>query len=185
MNKLFTTIAIALITLTSCTKDEMSNDLDSPRTINHFANGVESLSVVQSNSTSSRNALQTVVVTNNGQEQELQFERDNFYDDAQDNLVHLTQEYTIDLDVETIITTTLNDAGEEVENEETIPNTFLVQFNVLIDVNTNEVVNDANIRVINLNQDYEFIVDLNANDFNISLPNVSYNGGSTVLSLVL
>ena len=190
MNKLFTTIAIALITLTSCTKE--SNGVDdittSTETINRFANGVESLSVVQSNNTSSRNALQTTVVTINGQEQTLELNRDNFYDDAQDNLVHLSQEYTIDLVAETIITTTLDDStGNIIETEQDVTNTFRVYFNILIDTNTNAIYSgtESNIIVTNLNQDYSFTVGLNADDFNISLPSVSYNDGSTVLSLAL
>ena len=194
MNKLvkLTGLTLGLVLgLTSCTKEdgiEGSSLTTTVETVDLFANGINQLNVTQSNNTSSRNALQTVVVTINGQEQTLELDRDNYYDDNTDNLVHLSQEYRIDLVAEQTITTTLDDStGNIIETVEDVENTFIVYFNILIDTNTNEIYTDttSDIRVRNLHQDYIFTIELQSNNFTINLPSVSYSDSVTNLNLNL
>ena len=189
MRNLFLLLSITLVSLTSCTKESESVSAiqRTTTTINHFEQ-INSFDLTQRQPSASSRALPTVVVTINGQEQTLDLSQDFFYDDGADNLVHLSQSYTIELVAETVITTSLDEStGEVIETESDVTNTFEVYFNVLVDTDTNALstLGESSIIVTNLNQDYSFTIGVDNASTTIAMPVVSYNDGSTTFSIEL
>ena len=192
MNKLvkLTGLTLGLVLgLTSCTKEEgIESSLSSSTTVvNHFEE-INNFDLTQRQPSASSRALPTVTVTINGQENELDLSQDFFYDDGADNLIHLSQSYTIDLVAETVITTTVDEStGNIVETESDVTNTFEVYFNGLVDTDTNALstLGESSIIVTNLNQDYSFTIGVENASTTVALPMISYNDGSTTFNIEL
>ena len=187
MNKLFTTIAIALITLTSCTKD--ANGVDEiTSTTSTVVEAISTLNITERGPSASSRSNEVIITVNvNGASYVAQDETPAEFADSDDNdsIYSIARVFAShDVVVGQTINTTLNDAtGEIIENTADLLGTMQIQLDGFVDANTNEFVlntptltvrqYDSSANVINTTS-----FELQAQFVNATDTSVSYNNNA-------
>ena len=194
MNKLFTTIAIALITLTSCTKD--ANGVDEiTSTTSTVVEAISTLNITERAPSASSRSNEVIITVNvNGANYVAIDETPDAFADNDDNdsIYNIARVFAShDVVVGQTVNSSLNDAtGEIIETTVDLVGTMQIQLQGAVDGNTNEFVlstptlevrqYDNNANLINTTS---FV--LQAQFVNATDTSVSYNDSSTGLSFTL
>ena len=194
MNKLFTTIAIALITLTSCTKD--ANGVDEiTSTTSTVVEAISTLNITERAPSASSRSNEVIITVNvNGANYVAIDETPDAFADNDDNdsIYNIARVFAShDVVVGQTVNSSLNDAtGEIIETTVDLVGTMQIQLQGAVDGSTNEFVlstptlevrqYDNNANLINTTS---FV--LQAQFVNATDTSVSYNDSSTGLSFTL
>ena len=164
MKKTF--FALVSIILISCSKNASNSDFE----LNTFNSSIR-----QSSSTGKSNSITEIITTINGTSHTLNLEEDFFYDENEDEYVHLLQQYRVEFEVEESFVS------------------VIVFFDIMTNRDTNTIVDGipdglggvlptANTMTININGEDTVVSVVDAT---VNYPEVSYDDGKYSFNISL